>query len=361
MNHIFAPYIGVFMDIYLDDIVIYSDTIEDHMKHVQFMFDVLRRERFYIGADKMNFFAEKLKILGHVIDQHRIMMDPHKVVSVANWKVPTNKSLLGSFLGAVGFLAPDCKGIRVPMSVLLTLMSALRSWNWTDTHQRAFEQVKAIVHEWHNNRRITLDYSEDAPIINLVTDASLTGASGYISQGDDIQMAKVVTFWSGKFNSAQQNYPVHKRESLTIIESLKLFRPLLYGAKFRICTDHKVLEVIMTQKNLSPRQHRWMDILNKFNFTIHYILGPTNALADALSCMYSDEPSGIEPASSEYVEDDGLGVPITRQAFEVLRPVYTGAAAIVNFVPQRSSRIAANPKLAPIKLCTLVSLYRRRA
>ncbi len=110
MNHIFAPYIGVFMDIYLD-IVIYSDTIEDHMKHVQIVFDILRREKFYLGADKMNFFAEKLKILGHVIDQHGIAMDPHKVVSVANWKVPTNKSLLGSFLGAVGFLAPDCKGI----------------------------------------------------------------------------------------------------------------------------------------------------------------------------------------------------------------------------------------------------------
>ncbi len=142
------------------------------------------------------------------------------------------------------------------MSVLSTLTSASRSWNWTDTHQRAFEQVKVIVHEWRDNCRITLDYPEGAPLNNLVTDASLTGASGYISQGDDIQTAKVVTFWSGKFNSAQQNYPVHERELLATIESLKCFRPLLYGAKFRICTDHKALEVIMTQKNLSPRQHR---------------------------------------------------------------------------------------------------------
>nr|VWO95354.1 Uncharacterized protein [Ganoderma boninense] len=277
MNHIFAPYIGVFMDVYLDDIVIYSDTIEEHMKHVRLMFDVLRRQKFFLGADKMNFFASKLKILGHVIDEKGIAMDPHKVDSVVNWKVPTNKSLLSSFLGAVGFLAPDC-------------------------------------------------------------------ASGYISQGENLTTAKVVTFWSGKFNSAQQNYPVHEQELLAIVESLKRFRPLLYGTKFRICTDHKALEYLMGQKNLSPRQHRWLDVLNEFNFTVHYIPGETNILADALSRIYSDEPLGIERARSEYVGEDGAGVPIMSRGLEVLRPVYTGAAAVIDFAPRRSARLAVNPK-----------------
>ncbi|KAI0351158.1 DNA/RNA polymerase [Trametes cingulata] len=109
---------------------------------IRIVLDVLRREKFYLGADKMNFFASSMKI---------------------------NKSLLSSFLGAVSFLAPDCEGIRIPMGI-------------------------------------------------LVTDASLTGASGYLCQGDNLSMAKVVVF---------------------IVESLKRFRPLLYGASFRICTDHK--------------------------------------------------------------------------------------------------------------------------
>ena len=69
-------------------------------------------------------------------------------------------------------------------------------------------------------------------MINLVTDTSLTGASRYISQGDDLMKAKVVTFWSGKFNSAQQNYPVHEQELLAIGESLKHFRLLLYSTGF---------------------------------------------------------------------------------------------------------------------------------
>ncbi|KAJ3013108.1 hypothetical protein NUW54_g1685 [Trametes sanguinea] len=336
MNHIFAPYIGVFMDVYLDDIVIYSDTIKDHVKHVRTVLDVLRREKFYLGADKMKFFARRLKILGHVIDERGIAMDPHKVDAVTNWKTPTNKSLLSSFLGAVGFLAPDCEGIRIPMGVLAPLTSSTRVWKWSATHQRAFEEVKAKVHLWRNNRRVSLDYSAGAPCINLVTDASLTGASGYISQGDDLPTSKVVTFWSGKFNSAQQHYPVHEQELLAIVESLKRFRPLLYGAEFRICTDHKALEYLMSQKHLSPRQHRWMDVLNEFKFSIRYIPGETNVLADALSRLYSDEPSGTERATSEYVGDDGAGLP-------TVRAVYTGAAAVVDFSPRRSARLADKP------------------
>ena len=84
MNHIFTPYIGVFMDVYLDDIVIYSNTIEDHMWHIQLVFDVLHCEKFFLGADKMNFFTQKLKLLRHILDEKGIAMDPHKVNSVIN-------------------------------------------------------------------------------------------------------------------------------------------------------------------------------------------------------------------------------------------------------------------------------------
>ena len=337
MNHIFAPYIGVFMDVYLDDIVIYSDTIEDHMKHIRIVFDVLQKHKFYLGADKMNFFMQKLWLLGHLIDEHGIAMDPHKVESVRNWKVPTNKSLVSSFLGAVGFLAPDCEGIRIPMGVLAQLTSSARTWNWTDMHQRAFEQVKDIVHKWCNSRRTALDYSEGAQAINLVMDASLTGVSGYICQGDDVLAAKVIMFWSGKFNSAQQNYPVHEQELLAIVESLKRFHHLLYGTSFRICMDHKSLEHLMKQKNLSPRQHRWMDVLNEFRYKVHYIPGEMNVLADALSCLYSDEPAGIMRATSEYVGRDGSDDEHEDEGVDILRPVYTGTAALLDVQPRRSA------------------------
>lgn len=208
MNHIFASHIGVFIYVYLDDIIIFSDTVEEHMKHVRIVFDILRKEKLYLGPHKMQIFASELKILGHVINGRGISMDPHKVDKVVSWKSPMNKDLLRSFIGAVGFLAPDCKGIRIPMGHLSSLTAESQVWRWDDTAQRSFEEVKKIVSEHRDQRHAALDYSKNAPPIWVTTDGCLTGGGGYVSQGQDPEKAKVVAFWSGKWNSAQQNYPV---------------------------------------------------------------------------------------------------------------------------------------------------------
>ena len=151
MNHIFASHIGVFMYVYLDDIIIFSDSVEKHIEHIKTVFNILQRERLFLSPNKMQFFANELRILGHVIDDKGIRMDPHKVDKVVNLKTPTNKDLLRSFIGAVGFLAPDCKGIRIPMGHLSSLTAETRPWKWDDTAQHSFEKVKQIVYEHRDN------------------------------------------------------------------------------------------------------------------------------------------------------------------------------------------------------------------
>jgi len=94
MNHLFSPYMGVFMDIYIDDVMIYSHTIEDHVKHIKLVIDVLKRENFYLNLDKLHFIVSEVKLLGHIMGWNGIQMDPAKVDSVVNWKVPTNRDLL---------------------------------------------------------------------------------------------------------------------------------------------------------------------------------------------------------------------------------------------------------------------------
>lgn len=184
MNYIFAPFIGVFMDVYLDDIVIYSDTIEDHIEHVRTIFTKLREEQLFLAPKKMQFFAPVLKLLGHEIDDKGIRMDPNKVDKIEKWKVPTNKDLLLSFLGAVGYLAANCEAIRIPMAVLTARTGSTKPWKWGPTEQRAFDNVKQLVKEHRDNHRVAIDYSPNAERINLVTDACLTGASGVLSQGN---------------------------------------------------------------------------------------------------------------------------------------------------------------------------------
>ncbi|QRV84578.1 Transposon Ty3-I Gag-Pol polyprotein [Ceratobasidium sp. AG-Ba] len=304
MNHLFAHAIGVYMHVFLDDIVIFTNTLEEHVRRVREVFDVLRRKKFFLSPKKMQFLAEKLNILGHIVDSKGIQMDPHKVESVLSWKVPDTKEQLMSFLGAVGYLAPNCAGIRIPMGLLTSRASIHKHWNWDATAQRAFDEVKEIVSKWRDHHRVAIDYSEGAPPINLVTDASLTGASGILSQGEDPKTAKIAMFWSGKFTPTQQNYPVHELELYAIKELLEKFKYQLYRVHFRIYTDNKSLVHLMTQKNLSPRQARWLEAINEFNFTIIHIAGEENKVADTLSRMYVDEPEGMVRAKSEYLKED---------------------------------------------------------
>ena len=189
-----------------------------------------------------------------------------------------------------------------------------------------------------------MDYSPNAPPIWVTTDGSLTGGGGYVSQGDDPDNANVVGFWSGKWNSAQQNYPVHELELLALIETLKRFKNILYGTRFTVRTDHKTLTHLMTQKDLSPRQHRWLDVIYEFDFEIQYIPGETNIFADALSRIYSEEPDGVVRADSEYVIDEDE--PIRRYRPKT-HPIYVDSTLIsmMGADVRRSSRLANKPEV----------------
>ena len=102
----------------------------------------------------------------------------------------------------------------------------------------------------------------------------------------------MAAFWSGKFTSTQQNYPVHEQELLAIVESLKRFRPMLLGCKFIVLTDHQSLQHFLTQKHLSPRQARWLEALSEFDFIVKYILDTINILVNTLLYIYSSNLLG---------------------------------------------------------------------
>ena len=248
-------------------------------------------------------------------------------------------------IGAVGFLAPDCKGIRIPLGHLSSLMAELRPWRKDATAQRSFDEVKRIVETHRDDSRKALNYKDgaDSIYVNVNTDGCLTGGGGYISQGKDPKEANVVAFWSRKWNSAQQNYPVHKQELLALVETLKRFWGILQETRFTIRTDHHALTHFMAQKNLSARQHHWIDVLSEFDFDIEYIPGEMNTFADALSRIYSNEPLGVNRASSEYVEDeDELKTYRPRNKLPVY--VETYMLSLMNATTKRSSRLANKPE-----------------
>jgi len=98
MNYIFSLYISQFMEVYLDDIVIYSETLEEHIEHVKLVLDMLHREKLDLSPKKLYFLCKEMKVLGRVIDDEDIHMDPDKVDALIHWKMPTNCNLLHGFL-----------------------------------------------------------------------------------------------------------------------------------------------------------------------------------------------------------------------------------------------------------------------
>ena len=183
MNHLFGNYIRRWMDVYLDDIIVYLNGLAEHAKHIKTVFNILRKEKLYLSEGKLRLLCREIKVLGCVINDDGIRMDPDKVDQVMNWKAPTNRDLLRGFIGSVGYLADDIYRVHVPMGVLSAITRDTVPFRWTETEQRAFDQVKRHVHACAKHSRHPLDYSDNADPIWYMTDACMNGVAAVVAQG----------------------------------------------------------------------------------------------------------------------------------------------------------------------------------
>jgi hypothetical protein len=232
-------------------------------------------------------------------------MDPDKVDNVLAWKTPTNRDLLRGFLGSVGYLADNMEGVRIPMDVMNRLTGDTVAFRWGPTEQRAFDDVKRLVAAHRDSHRVAMIYGPEAPPVHLVTDGCISGIAGKISQGDNWKSSPVIAFYSAKLSPAQQNYAVHEIELLAGLKTMMRNRDLLLGVRFTWYTDHRALEHVLRQRNLTGRQARWVEKMSDFDFAIQYVKGEENVLADSLSRMYSADAPGTVRSASEYtIHDD---------------------------------------------------------
>ena len=123
------------------------------------------------------------------------------------------------------------------------------------------------------------------PTVWMVTDSCATGVAGVISQGENWKMARIAMFYSAKLNFAQQNYPMHEIEMLAGVETMLRHRDILQGVRFKGIMDHKGLEHLLHQRNLSGQQARWVEKISEFDFKVVYVPGSENVVADALLCV----------------------------------------------------------------------------
>jgi hypothetical protein len=281
--------------IYIDDIIIYSRTYEEHVRDVKKVLQRLQEQKFYLKESKCQFFTRKLEILGHILTSDGLHVDPKKRKTILEFPTPTRKKDLRGFLGVVNYLQRFLPGLASDASALSELQGEYSKWIWTDTHDKAFKRLKELV----NSPQILRPWNNESKEPKyLICDASDVGLGSWIGQGT-LDSIRPACFHSRKFNPAQLRYPTFQKELLAIIDSLHFFEAQLRGNKFVILTDHKPLLTFTQRTPDSQKLRRWQDFLMTFDCHIEHTAGKDNHIADALSRMH--KYPGITTTEDDFI------------------------------------------------------------
>src|SRR5215470_1565946 len=282
MNDIFQDLImeGV-VSVYMDDILIFTRTLEEHRRTLRRVMAILRQYKLYLHPDKCEFERARIEYLGLVIAEGRVEMDPVKVAGVAEWPVPKLRREVQSFLGFANFYRRFIEGFSHHAWPLFNLTKKECAWQWTESEQAAFEVLKAKV----TLTPVLVLPDSDRPF-RIEADSSDVATGAVLSQqSKEDEKWHLVAFYSKSLSEVEQNYEIHDKEMLAIIGALEEWRHLLEGAQHpvEIWTDHKNLEYFRSAKKLNRRQARWSLYLARFDFTLRHRPGRSMGKPDALS------------------------------------------------------------------------------
>ena len=287
MNQALRKYIGKICHVYLDDIVIWSGSIEEHRQNVETILQALRDADLYCSTKKSQLFTTELDFLGHHISARGIEPDKKKIQKIQEWPTPRCAKDVRKFLGLVQYLAAFLPRLAEYRTVLtpLTTKEAQKEWpGWSIGHQVAFQNIKNVVLSSECLTTIDHDNMGDRKIF-VTCDASDRRTGACLSFGETWESARPVAWDSVQLSEAEKNYPTHEKEMLAIVRALKRFRADLLGTHFTVYTDHRTLECFQSQRDMSRRQARWQELLAEYDFKVVYVKGGENTVADALSRM----------------------------------------------------------------------------
>ena len=281
MNDIFIEVIDEnVVIVYMDDILVFTVTLDHHRQVVRKVLDILRKNKLYLKAEKCEFEKKKIEYLGLIISHGRIEMDPVKIEGVSKWPEPTTVKEVQSFIGFCNFYRRFIQDFADIARPLHDLTRKTIAWKWTEKERAAFRKLKETI-----TSSPVLIFPSENKSYKLEADSSDFATGAVLSQEGEDGKWHPVAFLSKSLNEVERNYEIHDKEMLAIIRALEEWRHYLEGAKhtFQIWTDHKNLEYFMTAKKLNRRQARWSLFLSRFDFTLHHRPGKNSMKPDALS------------------------------------------------------------------------------
>uniref|UniRef100_A0A2N9F2L4 RNA-directed DNA polymerase n=1 Tax=Fagus sylvatica TaxID=28930 RepID=A0A2N9F2L4_FAGSY len=277
MNRVFHEYLDRFVIVFIDDILVYSKSLEEHEDHLRIVLQILRDKKLYAKLEEV------------------------KIEAVVSWDRPTNVSEVRSFLGLAGYYRRFVEGFSRIAAPLTHLTRKNAKFEWKEECEKSFQELK--------QRLVT------APVLTIpsssggfviYSDASRKGLGCVL-----MQHGRVVAYASRQLKNYEQNYPTHDLELAAVVFALKIWRHYLYGEKCEIYTDHKSLKYFFTQKELNMRQRRWLELIKDYDCSINYHPGKANVVADALSRKSSGFSAALLTTQKEIINDlERMGIEV---------------------------------------------------
>ncbi|KAJ1574395.1 hypothetical protein NDA15_001263 [Ustilago hordei] len=293
INDIFQDIIGIYVVVYLDDFLIFSDTEEAHVKHVTEVLTRLRSNRLFAKLSKCEFHTKTVEFLGYIIKPTGIEMDPEKVCTVKEWPMPESIHDIQRFLGFANFyrrFIAHFARIAKPLTALVKPIERFKKFELPEEAQQAFHKlIQAFT-----SAGVLQHFDYHLPT-RLETDASDFAIAGVLKQEHEGRWHPVA-FYSRKMSSAEKNYEIHDKELLAVVACLTQWRHMLAGLpnQLVILTDHEALKYFKSQRCITGRQARWAILLADFDFILQYRPGDKGGEPDALTRRTDMQPAGEE-------------------------------------------------------------------
>jgi hypothetical protein len=273
MNSIFMPELDKFVMVFIDDILVYSKSTEEHEEHLWVMLQQLWDHQLYAKFSNCEFWINEVPFLGHMISPEGIDVDPGRVRDILDWKPPKSLHHVRSFLSLAGyyrrFILNFCK-ISKPITEQLKKRN---KHVWSKDCDDDFQTLKKLL-----KTSSVLALPDIAKPFDIYYEASGTGLGCVL-----MQEGRVISYSSWQLRCHKEHYPTHGLELAVMVMALRTWQHYLLGNVVHIYTDHNSLKYIFTQPNPNMRQRRWFELIKDSKLEVHYHPGKVNVVADMLS------------------------------------------------------------------------------
>ena len=280
VNTVFHGLLGKNVFVYMDDVLVATDSIEEHLEVLQEVFSRLRAAGLKLKLSKCDFLRKEIIYLGHVISQRGVRVNPKKIDAIARFPEPTSKRNVKQFLGLAGFFRKFVRNFSQIAAPLTDILKNEVPFRWEDKEREAFVQLKEAL----SNPPVLKFPDFNLPFF-VATDASEIGLGACLMQKHGKDMHPIA-FYSRKWrsgNSVEKNMSVVDKEACAVVDSLVHFKYLVMGCEITVLTDHKPLLELFNKPGLSPKRSRWWLTIQDFSPEFKYVQGKLNVVADALS------------------------------------------------------------------------------